>query len=592
MVAAALGLPRRLASPAMLALVIAYATVAVLAARRAGSDPPTSYAGASTAAFAADLVAGLGLLAAGLLVWTEPRTRRLAPLALLAGVVWFGTDWEGWQRGLALARSLGAVSQPLFLALVFHLVVSFPTGRLRSRPGRDAVALVYAIALLASLARALFRSPLLDLYCWRDCLANSFLVHADPGLAQTLWDVWLRSAVPIGVVLLAVAAWRLAVSSAPARRATFPGLVPGALVGAAHAAYAAALLHTPLEDPRSGGFAALYLIQSTAVTALALGLTWSVLRSRRIRTAVNRLAGQLGDAPPPGKLRETLASAVGDELLDVIYPLDGSLRFVDGSGRPASAPVASNGRVVTPIARDGQAIALVVHDAALLDGSRLEREVGAAARLAVENERLQAEVLAQLGDLRASRNRIVERGDTERRRLERDLHDGAQQRLLALSYELRLAQAGAEADCERELAALLDDAIAETQTALHELRELAQGIYPVVLTEAGLAPALATLADAPPVRIKLGEVTTQRFSAAIETAAYLTVAEAVEDAAARAANFAAIDVSREGDQLVVLVRDDGEDRVTPLVHLGDRIGALGGRLITADGSLRAEIPCA
>ena len=190
-------------------------------------------------------------------------------------------------------------------------------------------------------------------------------------------------------------------------------------------------------------------------------------------------------------------------------------------------------------------MAIVVHDAALLEGPALEREIGSAARLAVENERLQAEVLAQLEDLRASRARIVETGDAERRRLERDLHDGAQQRLLALSYDLRLARAAAEAEGDREHATLLASAGDEAQAALGELRELAHGIYPAILAEAGLAPALATLADEAPLPVELGEVPPERYGAPVETAAYLTVAEAIADAAGRRATFVSVDVARE-----------------------------------------------
>ena len=135
-------------------------------------------------------------------------------------------------------------------------------------------------------------------------------------------------------------------------------------------------------------------------------------------------------------------------------------------------------------------MALVIHDAALSGARELEREIGAAARLAVDNERLRAEVLAQLEDLRASRARIVEAGDSARRRIERDLHDGAQQRLLTLSYELRLARADAEADGDEALAPLLAVDGEEVQAALAELRDLAHGIYPAILTEAGLGPAL------------------------------------------------------------------------------------------------------
>src|SRR5207249_4199437 len=221
----------------------------------------------------------------------------------------------------------------------------------------------------------------------------------------------------------------------------------------------------------------------------------------------------------------------------------------DGRGQRAEAPVPGHGRTVTPIVRAGRPVAIVVHDSALLEGPALEREIGSAARLAVDNERLQAEVLAQLDDLRASRARIVETGDAERRRLERDLHDGAQQRILALSYDLRLARAAVEADGDRELATVLASAGDEAQAVLGELRELAHGIYPAILAEAGLAPALATLADQAPLPVELGEMPPERYSTPVETAAYLTVTEAIANAVGREATFVFVDVVREEAEL-------------------------------------------
>jgi DNA-binding NarL/FixJ family response regulator len=227
--------------------------------------------------------------------------------------------------------------------------------------------------------------------------------------------------------------------------------------------------------------------------------------------------------------------------------------------------------------------------AALVDERELERALGSAAKLAVENEALRAEVLAQLHDLRGSRTRIVEAGDAERRRLERNLHDGAQQRLLALSYDVRLARAEA---AEEELAALLDAAGDETDAALDELRDLAHGIYPAILTEAGLAAALETLADEAPLPVEVGDVDAARHAPAVETTAYIAIADAIEDARGRGATFLAARVIREGDRLVITAEDDGVPRGSRLVHVADRVGALGGSLDVGEKSLRAEVPCA
>jgi signal transduction histidine kinase len=261
---------------------------------------------------------------------------------------------------------------------------------------------------------------------------------------------------------------------------------------------------------------------------------------------------------------------------------------VDADGRPVAEPAAGPGRAITALVRDGRRIALVTHTAALPD---LERQIGAAVRLALENERLQAEVLAQLDQLRASRVRIVETGDTERRRLERDLHDGAQQRLLALSYDLRLARTRAQADGDSQTGSLLTEAADHAQAALGELRELAHGIYPAILAEAGLGPALASLADAAPLPVEIHDVAEGRYLAGVETAAYLMVAEALDNADRRGASHATVSVVRHEERLVVTVEDDGSGRSSAMVGLADRVGALDGTLAVEPTRLRAEFPC-
>jgi signal transduction histidine kinase len=589
--AAASALRPRLASQARPLVAVGSAIVAAVAVHRS-IHAGTTYAGVSWAAHAADLAAGVALLGAGLVAWFEAASRRLGGLALLAAALWFAPDWEGWDRGPSIVRSLGAAGAPLFLALLFHLLLAAPRGRLASRFARAAIVGGYAIVVVVAVGRALVREPLVDPYCWRNCLDNVFLLHADEGMARALDRSWLVAAAAIGALLVASCAWRLLGATAPARRVLAPLLVPGTLAGAAQTAYAVALLHTPLEEPKSSEFLSLFFARSLAITALALGIAWTIGRIRLTRAAVARVAAELGEAPPARKLRQALAAAVGDPTLEVAYWLPASHRYVGADGEVVEAPAPADGRAVMPILREGEALALVGYDPALLDGADLEREIGSAARLAVENERLQAEVFAQLQDLRASRTRIVERGDTERRRLERDLHDGAQQRLLALSYDLRLAFAAAQREGDREVTTLLASATDEAQAALAELRELAHGIYPAILAEAGLAPALATLADEAPLPVELGELPTDRYAPAIETAAYLAIAEAIDDAARRNATFIVVAAARAADRLVVTARDDGAARESALLHLADRIGARGGFVDIGPTTLRAEIPCA
>lgn len=582
----------RLLRGTALAAVAAYGIAAVLVPRSGPTPPgPTTYGAVSAAARAVDLAAGLGLLAAGVFAATEPRRKRLGTLAILAGVAWFGPDWEGWYHGSALVVSLGAVAPVLVLALVVHLALSFPSGRLCSRLEVGVATATYALAAVIALARALFRDPLLDLHCWRNCIDNSFLVRSDAGLTRAVDDLWAPALVVLGLALVSVAGARLLAASGTARRRLWPGLVPAALIGATASAYGIALRHQPFESPRSHLFMSLFLALACSAAALSAGVDWEIARTRRTRASLARLARDLREAPRPGRLEHALATALGDPTVAVLYRLPGSKRFVDQRGREVLLPVARDGRAVTPITRRGQPVAAVVHDAALLDVPDLELEIGSAARLAVENERLQAEVLAQLEAVRSSRARIVELGDRERRRLEHNLHDGAQQRLLALSYQLRLASNDVDAVEDEELAVLLASSVAKTQVALDELRDLAHGIYPAILGEAGLEPALEGLADTAPLAVELVATPSGRYPAATETAAYVTVAEAIDDAAGRDATFVRVAVREEGDRLVIDADDDGEPRSSLPIHMCDRVGALAGVVDASRTTLRAEIPC-
>jgi signal transduction histidine kinase len=249
---------------------------------------------------------------------------------------------------------------------------------------------------------------------------------------------------------------------------------------------------------------------------------------------------------------------------------------------------------------EGDRIGAIVYDRALEEDPELIRTVAAGAALAVSHERLQAQLRARVEDLRVSRARLAEAGVEERRTLERNLHDGAQQRLVALSLTLRLVQSKLAKDPEAA-AQLLANGHDELTLALEELRELARGIHPAVLTDRGLPAALATLAGRSPVPVEVSAIPEQRLPSTVEAAAYYVVAEALTNVAKYAnATHATVAVERRNGHAVIEVADDGiggadPERGTGLRGLVDRVSALDGRLRIesppgAGTRLRAELP--
>ncbi len=321
--------------------------------------------------------------------------------------------------------------------------------------------------------------------------------------------------------------------------------------------------------------------------AFLLGL----VRTRFFRTAaVGRVIERL--ALDPRGVRDALATELGDPTLDVLYWVDG--RYVDREGRPQTP------ETLTEIDHEGRRVGALVHDAALDEEPELVREAAAAAALALENQRLEVELRARLEALRASRARLVEAGDAERRRLTRDLHDGAQQRLVALMIELQLARETFDSNPEGAKQ-LVDSAFANAQEAVKELRDLAAGIHPAVLSQRGLDAALESLASRSAVPVELDSALPERLPSPVETAAYFVVAEALTNVAKYAhATHARVEVRRENGHAVIDIRDDGVGGAqagegTGLSGLGDRVGALDGTLeVTSpqgDGTLvRATHP--
>ena len=332
------------------------------------------------------------------------------------------------------------------------------------------------------------------------------------------------------------------------------------------------------------------------------GFLFGLLRSRVLQAgAVTELLHRISDGPDRSGLRELLSQALGDRSLQVVYWLEDKRKWVDAAGRPATLPDEDDpARAATLVEREGRAVGAIVHDRSLCEDAELVGSVAAAAGLSIENERLQAQLRARVEELRASRARIVEAGTAERRRLERNLHDGAQQRLVALSLTMRLAQNKLRKDPDTA-EALLTGAQEELTRALEELRELARGIHPAVLSDRGLRPALEALAGRSPVPVELDGTPPERLPPAVEAAAYFVVAEALTNVVKYAnATQARVSVSRSNGHAVVEVADDGVGGADPgrgsgLRGLADRVSALDGSLELrsphgAGTLLRAEIP--
>jgi signal transduction histidine kinase len=273
-----------------------------------------------------------------------------------------------------------------------------------------------------------------------------------------------------------------------------------------------------------------------------------------------------------------LARALRDPSLQLAFPAPDGEGLVDADGRALPDPTASN-RAITRVEHDGELLAVLIDDPdAVAEDPGLAEAVGSVARLALENERLAAQVRAQLEEVRASRQRIVDAADAERRRVERDLHDGAQQRLVALAMRLDLARETTGASSQ-----LLDEATAELRAAVAEVRDLARGLHPPILTEAGLRPAIEALAEraAVPVTIDAPE---RRYPAPVEAAAYFVINEAITNTTKYAGATAVhVTIEERDGRLTVSIRDDGHGGADPaggsgLAGLTDRVAALGGRL--------------
>jgi signal transduction histidine kinase len=465
---------------------------------------------------ALDAAAGFALVVFGLVAWSRRPGSRAGPLMSAAGLTWFvGTLWAP-----ALFLHRGPLAQ---------LLITYPGGRLSSRLQRAGAVAAYGYAAAGAVAGSNYATIIFAL----------------------------------GMV--ALPAYRYAEATGPERRARLASLTAAAAFGLVLVVGAAARL------AGAGSGRAMLAWYDLTVCLIAVGLAADLLWGRWTQAAVTGLVVDLGEPAEGGVLRDRLARALGDPTLVVGYWLPGQGRYVDEAGRPVEIPGAGAGRAVTPVEDNGQRIAVLVHDLAVLHDPALLAAAGSAARLAVANARLQAEVGTRVGEVEASRRRIVAASDEQRSRLERELRQGAEQRL---AHVAELLADGGEP---------LADVRAGLAAARAELREFARGIHPATLTECGLGASVRELAGRSPITVEVA-VPPARFPPAIEAAAYFVCAESLTNVAKHAqASKVRIGITQEDGRLTVVVADDGiggadPSRSSGLRGLCDRVEALGGRL--------------
>jgi signal transduction histidine kinase len=574
-------------APARLALVPAALAAGIGAAAVMAGAHDEPQGGAE---IAVSLLVGWSFVASGLVAWERRPENPTGKVMVATGFAWFAHELL-WTTG-ALPWTLGQLLESTYLLGVGFLLVAFPDGRLHTAAERCVLAV--ALLIMGPLQLAWLLLGYGDARgC--DCPDNLLQVADAPGASEAIVRVQQGLGAALAVATIAVMARRWRGASPSRRLAIAPVLVTGAVVFALIIPWT---LNDALDEPLAEWpDVAVQLALAAVPVAFLVGL----LRTRLARGAVADLVVELGGQVAPGTLRDALARALRDPSLTVAYWLADRDRFVDADGRAVSLPDGAE-RAVTEVRREGRRIAALVHDPALNDEPELVASAGAAAGLALENERLQAELRARLEELRASRARIVEAAQAERRRIERDLHDGTQQRLVSIAMTLGLADSRLDRD-PSAAKSLLDEARASLSDALRELRELSQGIHPGILTERGLRAALEELAYGARLPLELDVGLPVRLPDRVEAAAYYVVSEALTNIAKHAeASAVRVRVKRTDGRAVVEVADDGIGGAdgaqgTGLRGLADRVDALGGRLRVESPPGRgtvvhAEIPCA
>ncbi len=582
------GLTRSPGRREALVVALALAAGAGAAALAAGSDraPEPTWASALLA-----LLVGWAYIGSGLVAQRHRPDTRLGLVMIFIGFAWFATFLADSDD--PLLSTLGTALENVYLLGFVYLVLSFPGGRLRGPLERILFASAIALGVVVQLAWLLVGDS--TVLC-SDCPRNVLQIVHENGLADGI----LQGQRVVGLALslftaaLLVDRWRRA--SPPQRRAVSPLLWTG---GAMFAALALSIANDIAGEPL--GQVPTWIL-SVVFAAIPVAILAVLLQQRLARGAVAGLVVELQSGAKEIDLSAALGRALGDPSLELAYWLPSQGRYVGADGLPVELPEGDSGPVATVVERDGEPVAALIHDPALRGNADLVDSVCAAAALTLENERLRAELLAKLQELQASRARLVEATESERRRIERDLHDGTQQRLVAVALTLGLAESKL-AEGRQAVEPVLREARDALAVALEELRELSQGIRPAILIERGLPAALDDLSRRAALPVRLEVTIVGRLPEQVEAAAYFVVSEALTNAAKHShANEVDVRAWCADGTLVLVIADDGIGGAgggggSGLRGLADRVEAIGGRFTVSSPpgrgtTVRAEIPCA
>jgi signal transduction histidine kinase len=545
------------------------------------------------------VVAGLTLVGSGLAALLLGVVIRTGVIATLAGMAWFAPALVGLALGLPVIRAAGAAAALLIVPLIAHVVVSVTAASAGQRT-RRALGAIYVVSGAVSFLVLVSYTPWFDPRCVEACGTRESQALIGPTDAQR---AFVRYASPAASLAAGTVLIGLATSGAPIRRRGVPGrglaLLGGLLVGVASTSGALSRLARTLGlDVPSLDVSPIGVLLAAALAAgtllVAVGVLFRVAHLAMARARVRRIAEGMAMAPEPGSLRPALESALGDPTLRVGYWWAEEARYVDVDGVPFDVSPGP-GRTGTTIQRHAAPVAVVEHRDGI-EPDVLTRELRPSVLVALDNERLRATQLAHLRELRASRARIVDVGDAARRRVERDLHDGAQQHLLAIAFDLRLGRLTAEREGDHDRAARLGAAEALAIGIVDELRRLCRGIHPQVLSQAGLGPALASLAEEAAIPLEVRTSLESRLPPGVETAAYQVVVEALDQASRGGAHELSVELSELDGVLTVEATQDRDEPLEIPTRLIDRVGAAGGELLSgaasSGGYVRAVLPCA